>query len=122
MPGIFDDIPTDPGEQIKWCAAKFKELQESGSAKRLSLHRNKAKGYQITVWELNGLYYLIQCIRNEFGTFNDTVYISRDGQDMLNIAKFLKENIETIMADYKAQILDARNALLSERDNVDHRA
>lgn len=115
MKDIFNDIPESEADKIHWCRAQFKHLQHSPDAKRLALYRHKGKGYQISVWELDGLYYLVQCIRNEFKTFNTVIYISKERDDTLNIAKFLQENIEQIMSDYKQQILDARDALLRER-------
>lgn len=112
MKNTFDDIPSDAGEKIKWCESKFKALQHSNDAHRLSIHKHRTKGYMVTVWEFDGLYYLVQCLRNEFKTFNTTIYISKDKQDMINIAAFIEQNIETIMSDYKQQILDARDALI----------
>ena len=108
------DLPEDEGDKIRWCENQFKKLQHADNAKRLVIYKNKAKGYMISVWQMGALYYLIQCIRNEFKTFNDTIYISDCGEDLLSIAKFLEQNIIQIMADYKEQILEARNQLLKE--------
>ena len=117
MKDTVSDLPSDEGDKIRWCESRFKLLQHSDNANRLFYVRHKAKGYQISVWELDGLYYLIECIRNEFKTFNTTIYITKDGNDAVNIAKFVQENIDQIMKDYKNQILEARDALL--RDTVD---
>ena len=72
----------------------------------------------ISVWAHNDLYFLIQCIRNEFKTFNDTLYIGKTKDDMISIAKFLQENVETIMSDYKSQILEARNWMLKNNVHI----
>ena len=40
------------------------------------------------------------------------IYVSKNKSDMLNIAKFLKQNVDQIMKDYKEQILEARAALV----------
>lgn len=119
MKDTAPDLPDTEIERIRWCKAKYKELQHSDEARRLALFKHRGKGYLIAVWEMKGLYYLIECIRNEFKTFNDTIYITKDGDDAVNIAKFLVANIDTIMADYKAQLLDARDALLREKGKVE---
>ena len=110
--GVFDDIPTDEGEKIRWCESQYKRLQSSIDAKRIFIDKHRGKGYLVSVWELDGRYYLIQCIRNEFKTFNTVIYVSKNKSDMLNIAKFLKQNVDQIMKDYKEQILEARAALV----------
>lgn len=122
MENTIDNLPESEADRIRWCAAEFKKLQHSNEAKRLCLYKHRSKGYMISVWELDGLYYLVQCLRNEFKTFNSTIYISKERDDMLSIAKFVQENIEQIMRDYKEQILDARDALLRENADVDTRA
>lgn len=111
----FLNMPATEAESIAWCNNIFENLRTSKDAKELSVYGNRKSGYRISVWELGGLYYLVQCLKNEFNTFNTTIYISKEQNDMLAISKFLKENIETIMSDYKDQILDARDALLKER-------
>lgn len=111
---IVPDLPESEADQIKWCRAEFKKLKQSMDAKRLYLHKNRSAGVLISVWEMEGRYYLILCLRNEFKTFNNTIYISKEREDCLSIAKFLKENYETIMTDYKQQIIDAKNWLLEQ--------
>lgn len=113
---VFDNIPSDAAGKIKWCESMYRELQTNVKAKRIYLDKHKGKGYLISVWELDGRYYMIQCLRNEFKTFNTTIYISREKDDMLNIARFLRDNVDQIMADYKDQLLAARDALV--RDTV----
>lgn len=125
MEGTIPDLPETEAERIRWCEQRFKQLQDSFEAKRLALYKNRSKGYQISVWRMDGLYYIVQCLRNEWKTFNDTIYITKDGDDAVAIAKFLHDNIEEIKADYKQQILDARDALLksmAERNKGAHDA
>ena len=110
------EIPTDEGDKIRWAKARFEELQNANDANRLFICKNVKKGILISVWELNGLYYLIQCIRNEFKTYNVTVYIHNEKEDSLNIAHFLRAHMYEIMEDYKNQILEARDYLLNERE------
>ena len=114
MKNTIADLPESEGDRIKWCQSEFKRLQHSDTAKRLFYVRHKGKGYQISVWEMDGLYYLVQCLRNEFKTFNDTIYINKERDDTINIAKFLQANIDQIMQDYKNQILEARDDLVRQ--------
>ena len=109
-----EEIPDTDKDRILWCESEYKRLRISDDAENLVTYKNRARGYLISVWQLNTRYYLIQCIRNAAGAFNDTIYISNEKDDLLSIARFLKENIETIMSDYKEQITDARNALVAE--------
>ena len=109
------ELPESEADKIRWCEAEFGKLQSDPKARRLCLYKHRLKGYLVSVWELEGLYYLIICLKNEFKTFNDTIYISKDREDMLSIAKFVHQNIETIMEDYRNQILDARDWLVRER-------
>lgn len=114
MKDAIDNLPESEADRILWCEAEFKRLQSSSDAKRLSIFKNKNRGYLISVWEMGERYYLIQSLKNEFGTYNNTIYISKYKDDMVSIAQFLKQNIETIMDDYRNQILDARKALVVE--------
>lgn len=121
MKDTISNLPESEKDRILWCKEEFKKLQHSDTAKRLVIYKHRLKGYLISVWEMDGLYYLIVCLRNEFKTFNDTIYISKDKDDMLSIAKFLQQNVDQIMKDYKNQILEARDALVKEtvEDNAD---
>lgn len=114
MKDTVTDLPEDEGDKIRWCKDRFHTLQHSNDAKRLFLAKHKGKGYMISVWEFDGLCYLIECLRNEFKTFNTTIYITKDKSDALHIADFIEKNITQIMQDYKDQILQARDALLKE--------
>lgn len=106
---LLDDfsIPSDEGEKIKWCENVYKQLQRDNNAKRLCLYKNRSKGYLIAVWRSNDTYYLIQCIRNEFKTYNDTFYITKNGDDAIAIAKFLKENVDEILRGLTADLIKA---------------
>jgi uncharacterized HAD superfamily protein len=102
------EIPETEKERILWCESRFNELSNADNIIRHFTYKNGKKGYSIGVWEYNGLYYLIQCIKNEFGTYNDVIYIEKNKDDLIAIAKFLQKNIITIMSDYKEQILEAK--------------
>lgn len=114
MPETIPDLPADEGDRIRWCEAEFARLQSSEDAKRLICHANRRKGYMITVWELDGMGYLCQCLRTNTGVYVSTIYVSKDLDDLVAIAKFLRDNVETAMADYKKQILEARDWLAQQ--------
>lgn len=115
MKDVFDDIPEKEGDQIRWCEEKFNELQKSNEAKRLKVFVNRKKGYMISVWELNGNYYLIQCLRNNNRSYNSTIYISKEKQDSLSIAEFLYQNIDSVMTDNKELLKMKDNSIQNER-------
>ena len=107
MKNVFDDLPTEEADQIRWCEEQYKRLQQSDNAKRLVIYKNRSKGYLFSVWEADGLYYMIQCIRNEFKTYNDIIYITKDGEDAKSIAKFLYDNVENIMQGMTKDLIKA---------------
>lgn len=114
-------LPEDEGDKIRWCEAQYNLLLNSNDAKRLYYYKNVRSGILIAVWELNDLYYIIQSIRNEFKTYNNVIYIHNEKNDCINIAKFLRTNMTEIMADYKQQILDAKDYLAEHPlDTAEH--
>lgn len=119
FPFGIEGIPESEAEQIQWCQADYCRLETSNSAKRLFILNRSNRGYMVSVWVLNGRYYLIQSIRNEFKTYNNTIYISeQDGaeQDFINLAKFLANNIKVLGDDYRKQILDAKKYIVENKD------
>lgn len=110
--------PEDEGERIKWCEKTFEDLKNSEDAKRLLLSKDRKKGILIAVWQLNDVFYLIQSMRNEFSSYNNVIYLTKNKDDATNIAKFLIQNHRTIMNDYKKQILDAKDMKISKDDKV----
>lgn len=116
------DIPEDEGDKIRWCEERFKELEEDTKAVKLYNYSSIKKGFSVTVWESKGLYYMVQCIRNEFRTYNTTIYIHNQKQDCINIAKFLRKNVISIMNDYKQQILDAKKCMVEKNDPAEEGA
>lgn len=118
MKDTIPDLPSTESERILWCKNEYEKLRKSDTAKRHVIYAHRTKGYLISVWENEGRFYLIQCLRNEFKTFNVTIYISNQLNDLISIANFLKQNVDDIMRDYKDQILEARKALIEE--NLKH--
>lgn len=104
------EMPTDKIEQIKFCETLFANLQHDDNAIRHFYYRNVKKGYQIAVYESDSKIYLANCIRDMEHNYITTIYVSKNLNDLKNIAKMLRENIETIMDDYKNQILEGKEA------------
>ena len=114
--GLNLNIPEGADEKIKWCERTFHNLQHGLSVKRLAYYSHRRKGYRISVWEMDDLYYLCVSIRTISGqTYVTTIYIDTEREQLLSIAKFLDKNNERIMSDYKDQILEARDALIKAK-------
>lgn len=114
------EIPASEKDQIEWCQAEYSRLETSNKATRVFILNRSHKGYMLSVWVLDNRYYLIQSLRNEFKTYNNTIYISEQEnveQDFINLAKFLAKNIETIGGDYRKQILDAKKYIVEDNKN-----
>ena len=75
----------------------------------------------ITVWQLEEKCYLIVSLRNEFSTYNNSIYVGTgksQKQDFINIAKFLSGNLNSLSKDYKKQILDARKMYVPDINKI----
>ena len=105
------EIPESEADQIRWAEAKYERLRTDPSARRLCLYGGPRKGYLVSAWSLFGEHYLVQCIRIAPKVYSSTIYVADEPGDLVAIAKFLKENIETIMADYRDQLREASEAL-----------
>lgn len=99
-------IPENEGEQIEWAKETFDRLSNDPTAEEIWHASNRKKGYLISVWKLD-FYYIVVSLRNEFGTYNTTIYINDSENDSLATAKFLGQNYSEITKSYKAQILEA---------------
>lgn len=117
MKDIFE-LPEDEGEKIVWCERKFNELQHSDDAERLFIKKNKNKGYLVSVWQLHDLYYLVNCVRTNTHVYITTIYITKDGGDAINIAKFLYQNVEEIMQDTKQSLLDYHKIIMEKAEDI----
>lgn len=112
-------IPEDGAESIKMCQTIFTNLQHSDDVVRHSYHKQAKKGYLTGVYELQDKIYLTNCIRTaDKGIYVLNIYVFPGNLlgDALAIEKFLIENIETMMADYKNQILEAAEDGLKHHD------
>ena len=107
LKGIIE-MPENEAKKIELCKSIFQELQQSDNVIKHAYYRHTKKGYQVSVWELNQKIYLVNCIRDLDYNYITTIYIGDNLNDMLGIAKFLVNNIDEIMRDYKNQILEGK--------------
>ena len=107
LKGIIE-IPEE--NQSKFCEDLFLELQNDESAIRHYYYRNVKLGHQITVYESKNKIYLTNCMRDLDYNYVTTIYISDNLNDMLGIAKFLRQNMKQIADDYKNQIIEGKDA------------
>lgn len=115
-----DNIPESEKEQILLAEKMYNELEQDNNREKLYRFSSQKKGIMISVFKSNNRGYLIQSIKNEFETYNNTVYVSDNINDLVNIAKFLRSNITDIMSDYKQQILDAKDMYVPNIDNSEN--
>lgn len=113
--GVLGEYPKDEAGQIRWAEAVYKRLESDANAKRRLLAHNKKRGYMISVWSLDGVAYAIQCISIGSRVYKITVYVLKSESDAVAIAKFLQQNADELMDDYKRQILDARDWLIEQK-------
>lgn len=96
--------PVDEKEQIDFARNIFDKLKNAYEAKKRYFYSNRAKGVQISVWVYDKHTYLVQCIRNEYKTYNTTIYINNDSEesinDLISCAKFLRTNYAGITKQF----------------------
>lgn len=112
MPGVVD-VPNSEYEQLLWAENLVKKLKYS-ELKQHFFFAEQDYGYMITVVEMDGMFYLIHSIRNEFKSYNNVIYINNKNlDDLVNIGKMMQDNIKTIMQDYKDNMLALRNDIIA---------
>lgn len=114
------EMPEDEGEQIETVENIYNSLCEYGEIK---YEKIKSGNYAIKVVKLGGTFYDVVSLRNEFGTYNSTIYEMTNENDAMAIAKFIGKNIQTLMKAYKQQVLDAKDMMveLPSEENTDVR-
>lgn len=105
-------LPEDEKEQIKLVESIYDDLVKNG---KVLYVKSKAGSHSIRCVKLDD-YYIVVSLMNEFKTYNNTIYELTSENDALNISKFIAKNIATMMADYKKQILDAKNMVVRKED------
>ena len=102
------EIPQDEGEQIRWCEDIVNNLEVQDVSCIFS-HRSTKKGFLVAVYVMGDYYYLVSDIRTEHKNIEVTsIYILDSENDAKAIAKFIADNISTIMQDYSQQLNDAK--------------
>lgn len=99
------EYPEDPAERVIWCQKAFEELRDS-DAERLYYYCNRKTGLLTGVYDLGGIIYLTNCIRDLDGNYITTIYIGMRPDDAVNVAKFLVSNNKEITDDYRNQIIE----------------
>jgi hypothetical protein len=119
MPGVMK-VPEGEKEQLTWADTLVKRLKFSDVKKHFFFKEQKY-GYMITVIELDGLYFLIHSIRNEFKSYNNVIYINNKNlDDLVNIGRMMQANIKTIMKDYKENMLRLRDDIIKGKVRIDN--
>lgn len=105
MPHKDTQIPKDEKDQIKVVENLYNDLVANGN---VIYTKSKAGNYAVRCVELNNKYFIVVSLKNEFSTYNNTIYEILNKADALSISVFIGKNIKTMMSDYKKQILDAK--------------
>ena len=102
------EIPQDEGEQIRWCEDIVNNL-ETQDVSCIFSHRSTKKGFLVAVYGMGDYFYIVNCVRTEHKNIEVTsIYIVDSENDAKSIAKFVANNITTIMSDYASQLKDAQ--------------
>lgn len=102
-------MPESEKEQLNMVEAIYNALCQYGV---IIYERVRSGNYSVKAVEHCGDYYVIISLRNEFNTYNNTIYEISSKDDAINIAKFVGKNMRTIMKDYKKQVLDAKDMMV----------
>ena len=115
LPDKKREIPTDEKEQIELTEKIYNDLVENGE---VLYTKTKSGSHCINSVKLNNEYFIVVSIRNEFNTYNNTIYEISNENDAVAIGKFIGKNIRRTMADYKKQILDAKKMHVERKEEV----
>lgn len=107
------EIPVDEKEQIELVESIYNDLVEKG---KILYTKTKSGSHCINSVKLENEYFIVVSIRNEFRTYNNTIYEISNENDAIVIGKFIGKNIKTTMADYKKQILDAKKMHVERKE------
>lgn len=103
------ELPKDEKEQIQLVESLYNDLVNKGI---VLYTKSKSGSYSVKAVQLNDNYFIVVSLSNEFKTYNNTIYETSTKNDALAISNFIGKNITTMMADYKKQILDAKDMVV----------
>jgi len=115
MPDKDRVLPESEKEQIEMVEKLYNELVVGGV---IIYTKVKSGSYSIRAIRYNAMYYIVVCIKNEFKTYNNTIYELKFENDALAICKLIGKNILTMMSDYKKQILDAKKMHVVRKEDT----
>lgn len=114
-PYNVDEWPTDEGEQIR----KIEQLYNKMTLDGIILYEKVRRGsHAIRCVELEGMYYIVVCMKNEFKTYNNVIYEFKSKNDAIKVSQLIGKNILTMMSDYKKMMLDASKKIAKEKINI----
>ena len=107
------ELPSDEKEQIEMVEELYDSLVDEGY---IIFTKSKKGNYLINCVKLGDKCYIVVCLKNEFNTFNNSIYEVNNENDAIAITKFIGKNIGQTMRDYKKQILDAREMVVRKNE------
>ena len=108
------EMPESEKEQIELIESIYDDLVNDGV---VIFTKSKAGAYSIRCVKLEPYWYIVVSLRNEFETYNNSIYECKSENDAIAISKMIGKNIRTIMNDYKKQILDAKKMVVRKEDD-----
>ena len=114
-PYSLENWPEDEGEQLRKIEKLYNKMVTDGV---ILYEKVKRGSHTIRCVELDDMYYIIICMRNEFKTYNNVIYEFKSKNDALQISKLTGKNILTLMSDYKKMMLDAKKEIENKNINI----
>lgn len=99
------EMPESEKEQLELIESIYDDLVNDGV---VTYVKSKTGNYSIRCVKLEPYWYIVVSLKNEFDTYNNSIYECKSENDAMAICKVIGKNINTIMRDYKKQILDAK--------------
>ena len=117
MPSKNRALPESEKEQLELIESIYNNLVNDGV---VTYVKSKAGSYSIRCVKLEPYWYIVVSLKNEFKTYNNSIYECTNETDAMAICKLIGKNITTMMNDYKQQILDAKKMVVrKEVDKVE---
>lgn len=106
-------LPESEKEQLIMIENLYNDLVKNGV---IIYTKSKKGSFTIKCVKHTEFYYIVICMKNEFGTYNNVIHEIKSENDAMAICKMIGKNITTIMNDYKKQILDAKKMVVRKED------